>query len=609
MEPLTGEQKAAIESAMSNSSSNALSQEQQSAIEAAKLPPAQRLFLEATGGVVNWLQSDSPRAQKTSEIITAGLRGDQTKSETVGQLEGQGFAAFGDLLMEGVSAVGGAAGKGLSYVTPDFIEDEVMNQLGIFFDQPLMRKGKEALIAGGQAWQNFSQENPRAARNIEAVVNVAGVGFPTKIGTDVAGTALKKNLPEMPSTRMQREASQSMQVPETRGNRETARYREVETGFDGPVTTSQAGPVRPNTQVFRDPLQDRAIKVGFDEALMPLIRESSPTDRRNMLESLDIMEKAFKNKAYSMTARTTDVAGNSILQRYKLIKRTNEQAGNSIDGYARRNLKNQVVPFKEPVENFLSSLNEIGVKINPDLSLDFRGSTIEQLAGSERLLSLVVKRMKSPRENMNAYEVHQFKRFLDEQIDYGKKPNSDGALSTNVENQIKTLRREMDQVLDNNFPEYKKFNDTYAESISAMQNFQKAIGNINLTSDNALSAVGTRLRGLDSNAQYRIPLMDSVEELQRLGVKYGGDFNDNVANQVAFTLELDKLFGTRAEASFKGQIAQVVAGAPTRTKTGNAVEFGKLALKQGPNTEAQFAAMRELLEGFDKPFAGGPFRE
>ena len=167
----------------------------------------------------------------------------------------------------------------------------------------------------------------------------------------------------------------------------------------------------------------------------------------------------------------------------------------------------------------------------------------------------------------------------------------------------------MDQVLDNNFPEYKKFNDTYAESISAMQNFQKVIGNINLTSDNALSAVGTRLRGLDSNAQYRIPLMDSVEELQRLGVKYGGNFDDNVANQVAFTLELDKVFGTRAEASLKGQIAQVVAGVPTRGKTGNAIEFGKLALKQGPNTEAQFAAMRELLESFDKPFRSGPFRE
>lgn len=570
------------------------------------LPPAQRLFLEATGGIANWLQSDSPRAQKTSEIITAGLRGDQTKSETVGQLEGQAFAGLGDLLMEGVSA----AGRGLSYVTPDFIEDEVMNQLGIFFDQPLMREGKEALIAGGQAWQNFSQENPRAARNIEAVVNIGGVGVPTKIGTDVAGAALKKNLPEMPSTRRQREAEQSMQVPETRGNRETARYREVETGFDGPVTTSEAGPVRPNTQVVRDPLQDKAIKVGFDEALMPLIRESSPTDRRNMLESLDIMEKAFKNKAYSMTARTTDVAGNSILQRYKLIKRVNEQAGNSIDGYARRNLKNKKVAFEEPVKNFLSSLNDMGVKINPDLSLDFRGSTIEGLAGSERLLSLIVKRMKSPRKNMSAYEVHQFKRFLDEQLDFGKKPNTaDGALSTNVENQIKTLRREMDQVLDNNFSEYKKFNDTYAESISAMQNFQKAIGNINLTSDNALSAVGTKLRGLDSNAQYRIPLMDSVQELQRLGVKYGGNFDDNVANQVAFTLELDKIFGTRAEASFKGQIAQVVAGMPTRSRTGNAIEIGKLALKQGPNTEAQFTAMRELLESFDKPFRSGPFRE
>ena len=570
------------------------------------LPPAQRLFLEATGGIVDWLQSDSPRAQKTSEIITAGLRGDQTKSETVGQLEGQAFAGLGDLLMEGVSA----AGRGISYVTPDFIEDEVMNQLGIFFDQPLMRKGKEALIAGGQAWQNFSQENPRAARNIEAVVNIGGVGVPTKIGTDVAGAALKKNLPEMPSTRRQREAEQSMQVPETRANRETARYREVETGFDGPVTTSEAGPVRPNTRIVKDPLQNKAIKVGFDEALMPLIRESSPTDRRNMLESLDIMEKAFKNKAYSMTARTTDVAGNSILQRYKLIKRVNEQAGNSIDGYARRNLKNKKVAFEEPVENFLSSLNDMGVKINPDLSLDFRGSTIEGLAGSERLLSLIVKRMKSPRKNMSAYEVHQFKRFLDEQLDFGKKPNTaDGALSTNVENQIKTLRREMDQVLDNSFPEYKKFNDTYAESINAMQNFQKAIGNINLTSDNALSAVGTRLRGLDSNAQYRIPLMDSVQELQRLGVKYGGNFDDNVANQVAFTLELDKVFGTRAEASFKGQIAQVAAGMPTRGPVGNEVEFGKLALKQGPNTEAQFAAMRELLESFDKPFRSGPFAE
>lgn len=136
--------------------------------------------------------------------------GKQTTSENILQTTGQVAGLGMDVIGEGlVSAV-----KYLSDVTPDAIEEPVVKfakeSLSKIADSDIGRKGIEALSKGVETYQEFAKENPRAARNIEAVANIGLFLAPVptgktkapaketilgKIGTkldDLAGEQVKK---------------------------------------------------------------------------------------------------------------------------------------------------------------------------------------------------------------------------------------------------------------------------------------------------------------------------------------------------------------------------------------------------------------------------------
>ena len=547
--------------------------------------------LSATQAGFDALGGESTRAQKANEIFASTLKGDQSVSEGVTQAYGQGFASLGDLVGKGI----GLVGEGVSRMTPDVIEDEVMNQLGIFFDQPLMRAGKEAIAAGGEAWDQFSQENPRAARNIEAVVNISGATGLGGLGKQSAGRYARTYEPT--KARVARENIEGGESTATRNT--TAPYRLEQIEGAEPTVVSERGPLpKPEvpTRAVKNPTQQAAIKQGFDEGLVAMIREASPADRRNMLRSLEIMKGATEDKRFSMTKRTTDIAGESILNRYKLIRDVNDRAGAGIDDYAEKNLKNRAVDFAAPIQNFEESLQKLGVKFNDDLTLDFELSVIEDVAPAERILNQIVKRMRVNKQ-VTAYDVHNLKRFIDEQVTYGKAAEGLTGRTVNV---VKDLRRQLDGILDNKFPEYDRLNTTYAETIQAMDDFSTAIGRtIDPDSPSAASAIGTSLRGLGSNRQTRGRLVDSVAELNSLGNRYGR-FDDDVIAQTAFTIDLDRIFGTKADTSLSGVLGEAAATMPTSTGqfVGATARAAGNKLR-GVNQEKQFQAMRNLLKSFE----------
>ena len=548
--------------------------------------------LGATQAGFDALGGESTRAQKANEIFASTLKGDQSVSEGVTQAYGQGFASLGDLVGKGV----GLIGEGVSRMTPDVIEDEVMNQLGIFFDQPLMQAGKEAIAAGGEAWDQFSQENPRAARNIEAVVNISGATGVGGIGKQSAGRYARTYEPTKA-----REARQLIEGGESTATRNvTAPYRLEQIEGAEPTVVGERGPLPEPvvpTRAVKNPAQQAAIKQGFDEGTIAMIRETSPADRKNMLESLKILKEAGENTRYRLLERSTDVVGDSMMKRYNLMKRKNTQAGAGIDDYAKKNMTNDYVDFSGPVNNFQNNLEDMGINITKDLKLDFSNATIGGLGELEGFLNRVVKRMGSPRD-MTAAEVHSFKRFIDAQVSYGKVQQG---LSGQTESVVKQLRAELDQLLDNRFPEYDRLNTTYAETIEAMDEFKGAVGRgIDLDSKYAGSAVGTTLRGLSSNTQRRTKLLQSLDDMETLSEKYGLAFDDDVIGQTAFTIDMDRVFGTKADTSLAGVFGEAVATAPTSPSQFVSATARATANKlRGVNQEKQFEAMENLLKSFE----------
>lgn len=121
------------------------------------------------------------RKQLAIEIQNIFQRGEQTFGESVLQLTGKVGAGsildfLGEVVISGI--------EGLSAITPDEIEDPIVETATkaahLFLETDLGKAGLSAANKGLEVWNEFRAENPRAARNIESVVDIALLVAPVK---------------------------------------------------------------------------------------------------------------------------------------------------------------------------------------------------------------------------------------------------------------------------------------------------------------------------------------------------------------------------------------------------------------------------------------------
>jgi hypothetical protein len=356
-------------------------------------------------------------------------------------------------------------------------------------------------------------------------------------------------------------------------------------------------------KVKSDPSARAAIKQGFSEGVVASIKGATKQDRAKMREMVDVLEKGKNFERYAAKSRPSDTPGKSVMDRLRVVKSANKEAGMALEGEAKA-LKGKKVDYTPAVESFLDDLDDMGVGVEIVDGVGrgiFDGSDIEMLTGTEATLNKVIARMTKGGQDVDAYDVHRLKKYIDENVTYGK--NKDG-LGGKTERILKSLRRNLDGVLDKNFPSYDAVNRQYSETVNALDFFQDSAGSkIDLSSPNAEKAVGTLTRRLLSNAQSRISVMDSIEELQRVAKKNGGKFDDDILTQTMFYDELEKIFGSSAKTSFQGGIEKGAAKAMVDTGTGRRGMFetgadlagAALDKTRGVNEEGALKAIKALL--------------
>lgn len=352
-------------------------------------------------------------------------------------------------------------------------------------------------------------------------------------------------------------------------------------------------------KLSKDPVISEAKKQGFDEGVLADVKQATTETRANLREMTRIMEKGKQNKRFALVNRPGDVAGDALLGRFRVIKSANRKAGKEIDAVANK-LRGKEVDSRFAVDEFLDDLDSMGIKIDNNLKPDFRGSDIEDLAVPEAAIRRIMARMAKGTGTPDAFELHRMKRFIDEGVTMGSQ--GDG-LAGKTERVLKDLRRNLDNTLDDNFPEYNRVNTTYSETIGAIDALQDVAGKkMNLTGKNADKAAGTLMRRLMSNAQSRVPLMDSIELIEQTARKFGGKkgvFKDDLFSQALYVDELDRVFKPVARTSLQGQVGQAVDRlAQQPTAAGLISEGTKKGLEfvRGINDEAAFAAIKELLK-------------
>jgi len=358
------------------------------------------------------------------------------------------------------------------------------------------------------------------------------------------------------------------------------------------------------TQVVPDNLAADAIKQGWKDGTIASIKAASEKDRKAMLQMLNKFKMGEKSEVYRTLNRPADILGDTVQARIDFLARNNKSSGKAIDRIARTRLRGQAVNYDPAINTFLDDLGKIGVKVELDAKgvakANLQGSRIEGDKGAEKLLNVVLRRF-SKTEAPDALGVHDAKRYLDTQVEYGAR-NTNNPLTATAENIVKNLRRNLNQTLGEKFPIYKAANAKYSDTITALDELQKSAGtNINFKSENANKALGTAMRKLTSNYGTRANLIDALDLANSTSTKYGLKLEDDIINQLIFVNELDRMFGAAAQTSLKGQVAEAMETGVDFARGGGASRaFELLAEKaenlRGINKENAVKAMEELLK-------------
>jgi len=357
-----------------------------------------------------------------------------------------------------------------------------------------------------------------------------------------------------------------------------------------------------SSSLKNDPLTKPLLIKGFDQGALAAVKGSTASNKAKLLKMLEIKRQGKENTLYAVKNRPSDVAGDSLIERVRYVQDVNKKAGQQL-GIEAKNLKGQKVDFSGPINRFESSLDEMGIGIGKDFKPVFTGSDIEGATAAENAISKIVARLASGKRGYtpDAYELHRLKKYIDETVTYGK---AGEGLAGKAESIMKQLRHDVDAVLDENFPAYNAVNTTYADTVSALDALQDVAGRkMNLSGANADKATGTLLRRMMSNAQSRVNLVDAVDDLERTAIKYGGEFDDDIAVQMLFADELDTVFGASARTSLQGDVAKSVqqgldAATGNKSMLRKAVGAAKTGVKKmmEPEEEKTFRLMKEMLE-------------
>lgn len=449
----------------------------------------------------------------------------------------------------------------------------------------------------GPAGQTMAHSAPTAILEALGLASIKGISAVPEL-VDTASDAAKR----IPQSATKQKIAQMLSEGST--DAVTAKYNLVPSKETGLMTATDNTAARIKTgapRVVKDPLAIEAIKQGFDEGVIAAIKGGTATDRAQMKKMVRILKRGKENARFAMENRPAQVAGDTMKKRIDHVFKVNKDAAKKLEGEARK-LKGQAVDVSGPVNSFLDDLYDMGIHMRRSadgrVKADFRMSDIEDIAAAENIINRIVKRMQSG-PAPDAYEVHRLKKYIDEQVSYGK---AGEGLTGKTEGILKKLRADLNNQLKADFPSYGQVNTQYSDTIGAIDELQAAVGKkMDLTGPNANEALGTVTRRLMSNAQTRINLLDSINAIEGVGRKYGGKFEDDLLTQVLFADELDSVFKPVARTSFENLIGRATERSIEGGMRGGMFEAGRTAAKEGIdklrgiNEEARFKAINELL--------------
>jgi hypothetical protein len=363
-------------------------------------------------------------------------------------------------------------------------------------------------------------------------------------------------------------------------------------------------------KAVKDETYKPLVRKGIEPQTLTEMKRSSDTTKNAMMEMTDIKQRGLEYRDYAVNHRPADIVGRQLVPQINFLKAKNKQSGRAIKA-ASEDLKGKYVDFAKPFDDFLTDLESMeidlkGVLYNETARAElvsgsrlqviqkikslYEGSDIEAMPGFQRPLTNVIYRALNG-QNPDAYDLHKMKRFIDNNITYGK---AESGLAARVGGILKNLRHDIDSVLDANFDNYRKANETYSETIFALDSLQDVLPKrVQFDVRGFDSALGQELRKLESNYAIRNDLRNAVNNIQTTSAKYGKPYDGDMTTLVAYMTDLDRIFGAP-----KGSMPGIIDSITEEIRKGKSPRekvVERFTERLAPEDQEAFELLRDMI--------------
>lgn len=357
-------------------------------------------------------------------------------------------------------------------------------------------------------------------------------------------------------------------------------------------------------RVVKDAAQQAALKADIPADAVSFIASSNTQTKKRMAGMVDVLVKGKENRRYRAFNVPQQVIGEAMEDRLSILQRVNREAANKLDEVA-NSLAGQKVDVSAPIDAFKENLAKQRIRISKDGNLIFKGSSIEGLGPPQKIIRNVYNRLRYTEDpTKNALRVHDAKKFIDEQVSYGK---SQEGLSGSMDGIIKKLRKDLDGVLDAKFGEYNDVNTAYSETRKIIDTVQDLAGKkTDLTADDSSRVLGTMSRKVLTNYNTGQPISHVIDALDDFGKKYGtpdesSKMQDSIKDLIAMESYLREAFPRAAKPGSLEGIGRNIAGGTADIVTGNKVGALSRVMRAAgdvfsPSEEAKIKALKELMK-------------
>ncbi len=300
-----------------------------------------------------------------------------------------------------------------------------------------------------------------------------------------------------------------------------------------------------------------AVKQGFEPRDIKFLATIASTDKPALQEMSKLAETGAGDlRAQYAGKRPADVVGDTVLDPLKKIQAKNAESGAQVDAEARA-LAGKKVDATPVYDTAIKELENSGVVIAQDGKWDFSKSIFNKTTALQNKLTQAFSDL--PQGQWDAYDLHNFKKSIDQVVDYAK---NKGELTGKTESILKSVRSSADNVLDSKFSAYDTANTDFKATREVLDNAHDLMGKkTDFMSGNANMRVGQAMRTLFNNTTRRSDMFTFLQKLQDTAGKYGIEMKGNPVDQALFAQVLEGVYGTPAITGLQGEVKKAVSTA------------------------------------------------